>query len=357
MTFGHEPVTVTGTRQQQAWRDRVLPPVEQLRRDVWSIPTVLPNNPLRYVISYAIRHGVGIALIDTGWPCPEAWDGLVAGLHTAGWDVTDVRAVLVTHGHADHFGLARRVREQSGAWIAIHEADAHVPRVTDQESFRRADEPWLARRGGQPAKQSSSWVAGAEMFEDFHFTPDRYLEDRGMPLGDSSALTTIWTPGHTPGHVCFADTDRDVVLTGDHVLPRITPNISPAPTDESDTLGTYLDSLAMLAESATGEALPAHEYRFAGLQRRVHDIRKHHEVRLAEVLARLREGPAASTVEVAEALHWSRPWSQMQGMPCRFAIGEAYAHLVHLAETGFIANKGTDVDQWYAIHNTDPKLT
>jgi glyoxylase-like metal-dependent hydrolase (beta-lactamase superfamily II) len=157
--------------------------------------------------------------------------------------------------------------------------------------------------------------------------------------------------------VCFIDSDRDAVLTGDHVLPRITPNISPAPTVESDALGAYLDSLAMLGDLATGEVLPAHEYRFVGLQRRVHDIRAHHEVRLAEVLTRLREGPGASTVEVAEALHWSRPWSQMQGMPRRFAVGEAYAHLLHLAETGFIVNKGAEVDAWYAIRDTDPKLT
>jgi glyoxylase-like metal-dependent hydrolase (beta-lactamase superfamily II) len=358
MTLGHESVTVTGTRQQQAWRDRLLPPVEQVRRDMWSIPTVFPNNPLRYVVSYAIQHGSGIALIDTGWPCAEAWDGLVAGLHTAGWDVTDVRAVLVTHGHADHYGLARRVRERSGAWIGLHEADARIQRdFADQDAYHRAEDRWLARRGGQANGQLTMHTAQGEMPDEFHLIPDRFLPDRGSPLGAAAGLTTVWTPGHTPGHVCFIDSQRDAVLTGDHVLPRITPNISPMPTDDSDTLGAYLGSLTLLAELATGEVLPAHEYRFVGLQQRVHDIRAHHQERLAEVLTCLRADPGASTVEVAEALHWSRPWNQMQGMPRRFAIGEAYAHLIHLKQTGFIAHTGTKTDTWYAVSDTDPKLT
>jgi glyoxylase-like metal-dependent hydrolase (beta-lactamase superfamily II) len=104
-------ITVTGTTQRQAWLSRVLPPVEQVRPGVWSIPTVFPNNPLRYVLSYALHYGRGVALVNTGWPCEDAWDGLVAGLGEAGWDITDVRTVLVTHGHADHFGLVSRFRD------------------------------------------------------------------------------------------------------------------------------------------------------------------------------------------------------------------------------------------------------
>ena len=92
MTDLPSAVTVTGTAQRQAWLDRVLPPVEQVRPGLWSIPTVFPDNPLRYVLSYALAYDGGVALVDTGWPCEDAWDGLVAGLGEAGWGIGDVRA-------------------------------------------------------------------------------------------------------------------------------------------------------------------------------------------------------------------------------------------------------------------------
>jgi hypothetical protein len=75
----------------------------------------------------------------------------------------------------------------------------------------------------------------------------------------------------------------------------------------------------------------------------------------------LHAAPGASTVVVAEALQWSRPWSQMVGPQRRFAIGEAHSHLIHLEATGFVANKGagedgTGVDSWYTLRDAGPKL-
>jgi glyoxylase-like metal-dependent hydrolase (beta-lactamase superfamily II) len=318
------------------------------------------------VLSYALEYAGGVALVDTGWPADEAWDGLVSGLGQAGWDIDDVKAVLITHGHGDHMGLARRIRERTGAWVAMHEADTVERYQYDSHAaFRRASAEWLRKRGGEAgdfrAVGQDDGPEAAGKLADFMLVPDRFLIDGEQPLGPGTSLTSVWTPGHTPGHVCFADTYRDVVLTGDHILPRITPNISPAPHETADLLGQYLVSLSALARRAaslfaTGEVLPAHEYRFIGLDERVRGLRGHHEARLGEVMTALRGTPGLTSVQVAEALRWSRPWDQMLGVQRRFAIGEAYSHLVHLEHTGYIANSGLDVDDWHAVKDTSPTL-
>ena len=137
-------------------------------------------------------------------------------------------------------------------WLARH-GEVHnptnvlygrLPRVDLTPEGRRqahAIAEWLRKRGGLEADFSAMRQAPPpDMFEEFSLVPDRFLVDGERPLGPGTDLLSVWTPGHTPGHVCFADTVRDVVLTGDHILPRITPNISPAPDDTDDLLGQYL---------------------------------------------------------------------------------------------------------------------
>jgi len=346
---GHS-IVVTGTAQRQAWRDQVLPPVEQVRPGLWSVPTPFPDSPLRYVLAYLVETRHGPVLVDTGWPKDEAWDGLVAGVRATGHEISDIAAVLITHFHADHYGLADRVREASGAWIGMHEADAHAIRqFSTLAEFAKTDRAWLTRRG-VPAGEIEDMLPSPAAQSRERTYPDVMIEDGSLPLGPGTPLRAIWTPGHTPGHLCFADERYNLLLTGDHVLPRISPNISPSPAITDDILGAFLRSLTELAEYDPDEVLPAHEYRFSGLAARVRQLREHHRARLREVLAVLTSAAGCTTAAVAERLSWSRPWDQAQGIVRRSAIGETYAHLVHLERRGLIANDGAGgmrgTDHW-----------
>ena len=94
-----------------------------------------------------------------------------------------------------------------------------------------------------------------------------------------------WTPGHSPGHICFLERDKKFILTGDHVLPTITPNISLHPQQQGNPLGDYIASLKRLEELDVEQVLPAHESQFTDLRKRLREIEQHHEERLDEMMA------------------------------------------------------------------------
>jgi len=101
-----------------------LPPVERVRPGLWSVPVPLPMSSLRYVFVYVFETDRGPYIVDTGWNTDDAFAALSAGLKQVGSSIADVAGVLVTHIHPDHYGLAGRVREESGAWVGLHPADA-----------------------------------------------------------------------------------------------------------------------------------------------------------------------------------------------------------------------------------------
>jgi glyoxylase-like metal-dependent hydrolase (beta-lactamase superfamily II) len=327
---------VTGTRQREAWQHKEFPPVEQVASGVWSVPVPIPDSPLRYVLSYLIEHRSGFVMVDTGWNHPESWRVLNEGLDACGIPLSAITGVLVTHVHPDHHGLSGTVREHSGAWIAMHEREADFlanqmngaglgDRMADYLRWVGAPPEHLAVFAGRQALRPPPMVA-----------PDRLLAHGDLADIPGVTLRAVWTPGHSPGHLCFHDEARGLLLTGDHVLPRITPNISAYGTDPVSPLDDYLASLELLRGIEPGEVLPAHEYRFAGLDSRLDAIEEHHQERLDEIAAVLaaRPGRGSSAWSVAEQVSWSRPWSQISGYPRQAALGEVVAHLLHLRNHG-----------------------
>jgi len=337
----HGPnVEVTGVVQHAAWHQRVIPPVERLASDLWSIPVPIPNNPLRYVSIYALGSQSSLTLIDAGWNSDDSWAALCTGLSHLHASISDVTACLVTHQHFDHVGLAHRVREASGAWVGMHPADRDAlcrPEFRDPELALSAEVDWLIRLGA--SRDEAVRLRGDPLLYERRRSiaiPDRLIVD-GQDLSVSGrTLRAVHTPGHTPGHLCFVDHRTRLLFAGDHVLPRISPNIAAHHDSDADALGRFLASLDMIASYGIDEVLPAHEWRFRGLRTRVQQLHEHHERRLKELLDVVGRHPGSVPWEIAGELTWSRPWHDYDGYMRISAVGETVAHLVRLMRVGLV---------------------
>ncbi|MGV9451022.1 MBL fold metallo-hydrolase [Streptomyces sp. NPDC003635] len=315
---------------------------------VRSLRVPIPDNPLGHTLVYVLDTDRGPVLIDTGWDDPESWDTLSEGLRACGTTPAEIHGVVVTHHHPDHHGLSGKVREASGAWIAMHEADAAIVRRT------RSAEPerWFTYMAAKLT------AAGAP--ED-HVAPLRTarrrtlpgltpaLPDRDITPGEllplpGRRLRAIWTPGHTPGHVCLHLEETHPselegngrLFSGDHVLPEITPHIGlyedPDDATVTDPLGDYLDSLERVARLSPAEILPAHQHAFTNAPGRVDDLLAHHESRLTDLLSLL--STPLTPWQLAERMEWNRPWSHIPYGSRNIAVSEAESHLRRLVKLG-----------------------
>jgi glyoxylase-like metal-dependent hydrolase (beta-lactamase superfamily II) len=345
-------VEITGFEQHAAWAAKTLPPVERLDAGLWSVPVPIPNNPLRYTLSYLVPGDDGLVVVDPGWDCAEGWDALSAGLAAAGAAASDVTGIVATHVHPDHHGLSERLREASGAWVAMHPAErATLPQrlmAADPDGPMFGPEKWL-RFAGAPEDDTAALLRafGSDDAVRPPMTmaePDVLLEDGDLVPLPGRRLSAVWTPGHTPGHLCLRELDAKLLLTGDHVLPRITPNVGLHPDSDAAVLADFVDSLTKVGQYDDYDVLPAHEYRFRGLGARVRVLQAHHEHRCQEIVDTVGELGEPTMWELAERLTWSRSWAAIGSM--RFAaIAETTAHVRFLVDghrLGWSAPAGPD---------------
>jgi glyoxylase-like metal-dependent hydrolase (beta-lactamase superfamily II) len=319
------------------------------------VRTQLPINMpgLGHVNCYVLEDERGIAVVDPGLPGPESWDFLVDRLGRAGFTVDDVHTVVVTHSHPDHFGGAMRLRYESGADIVTHEtfrtmfdrADLSSDEDSDALDLNSPDDraaamerhlaeptPWGGRRSGPPKEFLDRIRAAGESMETTFATPrpTRPLVDGQTIKLARREWVAMHTPGHTYDHLCLYDPEFGVVLTGDHVLPSITPHISGL-APEPDPLALFFASLTRMAEMTDiSIALPAHGHPFEDLRGRAGAIIEHHEERLDIIREALPELPNGTVDEFMRVLFRERSWGEM-------AESETYAHLEHLRESGELA--------------------
>ncbi|MFJ8665565.1 MBL fold metallo-hydrolase [Streptomyces sp. NPDC093600] len=335
---------------------------------VWSLRVPIPDNPLGHTLVHVLDTDRGPVLIDTGWDDPDSWTELTGGLAALGISVRDVHGVVITHHHPDHHGLSGRVREESGAWVAMHAADTAVVRRT-RESEPEAWLDYLARKlaaAGAPEEHTAPLLAARASGRSRALPGLRpALPDREILPGElldlaGRRLRAVWTPGHTPGHVCLHLEEHHPthlpghgrLFSGDHLLPEISPHIGlyedPDDHTVTDPLGDYLDSLERIGRLGAAEVLPAHQYAFTDAAGRVRELLDHHEERLTGLLSLL--ATPLTPWQLAERMEWNRPWERIPYGSRNIAVSEAEAHVRRLVKLGRAeAVPGTDPVAYAAV--------
>jgi len=313
---------------RDAWTE---PGPETVAPGVHRIPLPLPMDGLRAVNVYALEDGDGLVLIDGGWALDVSRSLLERSLATLGHELRDVRRVLVTHMHRDHYTQAIAIRRAVGAQVALG--------VGEQGSMRELVAGRPARLSSQPDRLRR---LGARTLADaivaspgdggdtlsYYEDPDVWLEPGRVEL-ETFALDAVHTPGHTRGHLVFHATDRGLLFAGDHVLPHITPSIGFEPDRPPFPLRDYLASLERVLALPDATLLPAHGPVGGSTHGRAHELIAHHEERLADTLDALASG-AGLAPDVARILRWTRRGRDFEELGLfdqMLAVLETAAHL------------------------------
>lgn len=300
----------------------------------------MSDHALKYVNAYLIEGDGGYTLVDCGWGMPEVLEALEAALRDLGIGVDRIRWVIATHFHTDHYGLAGTLAQMGGAKLMMHHADWVVldSRFRDIDAEMKRRDAWLSRNGF-PLAGYAAEDRVRKMIRRFTLkAPDREVADGELLTIGNHRLRVVWTPGHTPGHICLFDEERSVVLSGDHILPQITPHIGYWSAADSDPLGTFLQSLEKVRALGAARALPAHREPIDDLPARIDELLEHHLEREDQVVAVLDGRPQTGT-EIAAQLSWRRDTSRFEDLPATekgFALVETLAHLEHLRAKGLV---------------------
>ena len=309
--------------------------------------------------------GETTALVDTGVSLPQVREELADGLADYGRSFADVDAVVLTHWHPDHAGLAGEVQAEGGADVYVHEADAglvdgtETPLFADRDLQRETFERW-----GMPAADQERLIdffdavstgLSGDPADVTAFADGDAIEAGGV------ALEALHLPGHTAGLSGFAFDPRTVpdhdpvagddateeVFTGDALLPKYTPNVGGADVRVEGALAAYAESLARIVARDFDAAHPGHRQRIDGPSRRAAAILDHHRHRTRRVIEVLDESGPATAWEVSAALFGS-----LEDIHVLHGPGEAFSHLDHLADAGVVEPDGTA----YRLVDPDPDV-
>ena len=309
--------------------------IKEVFSNIFQIRVPLPHSPLGHLNSYLLRSEQKKLLVDTGLNFPQAFQSLCMGLSEVGAKPEELTEILLTHFHVDHVGLIPRLKEASkNVKLLIHRIEAESSKLMsrDFEDYRGRMETFLNANGAPP-----SIALNLQRFHPAFFTPQAYeeLALAALPLEDGQEISVgdydfqvLWTPGHSPGHVCLYEPSLKVLFSGDHILPTITPHVAQF-MEDINPLTDYLNSLDKIEKLDVKVVLPAHEETFTNCRERIKQLKDHHEQRLMEIMNGLRHGSFTAYM-LASKVHWNvnyKSWEQFPPFQKYLALGETVAHL------------------------------
>ena len=328
---------MTARRRELARADRVLPGLWRLR-----LPLPWPGVP--HGNAYAIAAGDGVVLVDTGLHEPGSMRQFELALGQAGLRVEHVRLVVCTHAHSDHYGQAAPIMEATGAELWMHPNHEHMTKAAEDPaaSFERRFE--IARQSGVPAEALAAYreARGDQKFGIAEIVkPDRELVPGVEVSTDLGGWQVSETPGHAPSHVVLHQPERGLLLSGDHLLGRVSLyydfGYSPDPA------GEFLSSLDVVDGLDVQLVLSGHGRPVRGARELTAANRRTIAERMERIRAALAEGPRTAFELVPKM------WSDVS-LPEPLMIGwgltEALCYLNHMELSGEVERAGGDPERW-----------
>ena len=331
-------------------RDKTPAPgeVTEIADGVLWIRQPMPGR-LDHINVWALRDRDGFAIVDTGINTQELqdWWEVIFAKHLGGRPVT---RVFCTHLHGDHTGLAGWIarRFEAEVWMSREEflmcrvmaADGPADVPEDAIRFYRRvgfSKRWLGiyrSRFGSFGSKIAQLPAGY-----------RRVKDGDRLDIDGREWRVVVGRGHSPEHVCLVCPELSILISGDQVLPRITPNVSVNPSEpHANPLQEWLASCAHLREELSADllVLPAHQDLFHGLHDRLTALIDYHETAIEKLHVMCAE--PKRVIDVFPAI-FSSEITDQTFFP---ATGESLAHIHYALDQGLLAEEeDSDGVAWF----------